>query len=70
MNMERPSNGMSVMALTSKFMYDYLKVYGIKPLPVEMEILKAIDREFIRTINGRVRNTSNKGGQQPSKGRK
>ena len=70
MNMERPSNGMSVMALPSKFMYDYLSVYGIKPLPVEMEILKAIDREFIRTINGRVRNTPNKGGQQPSKERK
>lgn len=48
MSAERPSNGMCVMALSSKFMYDYLGVYGIEPLPVELEMLKNIDKEFLK----------------------
>lgn len=60
MSNERPSNGMSVMALTSKFMYDYLCVYGVKPIDIELNILKVFETEFLRAVNGRSK-SPNKG---------
>lgn len=52
MNSERPDNGMAVSALSSKFMYDYLSVHSIRPMIVELQILKAIDREYMEAVNG------------------
>jgi len=43
---------MAISALSSKFMYDYLSVYSISPMTVELQILKAIDRKYVEAING------------------
>lgn len=59
MNSERPNNGMSISALSSKFMYDYLSVYNVKALDVEMRVLKAIEREYLEAVNDRHRSSNN-----------
>ena len=45
-------------ALSSKFMYDYLSVYSIKPMIVELQILKAIERAYLEAVNGRSKFTN------------
>jgi len=52
MHSERPNNGMGASALSSKFMYDYMSVHSIRPMTVELQILKAIDREYLEAVNG------------------
>ena len=58
MHQERPNNGMGGSALSSKFMYDYLSVYSIKPMIVELQILKAIERAYLEAVNGRSKFTN------------
>lgn len=54
MNAERPNNGMAVVALTSKFMYDYLEVvHRTEPMAVELKILRTIDNEFIKATSSK-----------------
>lgn len=51
-NLERPSNGMGVSAISSKFIYDYYEViFKSEPLSIEIALLKAIDQEFIKAVN-------------------
>lgn len=61
-NAERPSNGMGVSAISSKFIYDYYEVIlKSEPLSTEVALIKAIDQEFVKAVNDGYRKSSNKG---------
>lgn len=60
LNSERPSGGMSIGALSTKLMYDYLYIIGIKPLSIEIKVLQTIERKFLEHIHGRYSKLTNK----------
>lgn len=58
MNAERPSSGMGISPLSTKFMVDYLSAYEIKPMTLEVRLLKAIEQEFMESVYGRSKSTN------------
>lgn len=61
-NLERPSNGMGVSAISSKFIYNYYEViFKSEPLSTEIALIKAIDQEFVKAVNDGYRKSSSKG---------
>lgn len=53
LNQQRQSGGFGPAVFRLKDMIDYLRMFGSQPDMLELRLLQAIEREFIKAHNGR-----------------